>query len=193
MILDIVNYGHPALRTKGTKIGKVTAELRKLAEDMLDTMYEASGVGLAAQQVAKTIQICVIDICGATRPSRLFFSGIEVNPEDYMPMVLINPVLTLEGVLVAENEGCLSFPELGGRIPRPERVKVEALNLKGEKLTFLAEGFLARAVQHESDHLNGVLFIDRMVSTDKAKIEKEYKAIYRATRKSLEIQAKKSS
>ncbi len=163
MILEIVRYGHPALRARGRKIGKVDERIRKLAEDMLETMSDADGVGLAAQQVGAPLQLFVLDAAGfPDRPSQMWIGGREVDPEEYMPMILLNPELEKLGEVEAEIEGCLSFPGISAEVPRPARVRVRAQNLEMEGVEFEASGLLARAVQHEFDHLQGVLFIDRM-------------------------------
>lgn len=167
MILEIVQYGHPALRAKGRKIQKLDDDTFELIENMIDTMYEADGVGLAAQQVGMPLQLCVIDVEGASeRPSQMWVDGQTVDPVEYMPMVLINPEVTLSGEPETGTEGCLSFPGISADITRPERVRVKAQTPEGEELIFEAEGLLARAVQHENDHLQGVLFIDRMEPED---------------------------
>jgi peptide deformylase len=163
MILKIVKYGHPALRQKGVRIESVTAEIKKLIADMFETMYAQKGVGLAAQQVGQALQLTVIDVRGVTdRPSSLELKGKATDVVDFMPLVLINPEVTPVGKPVAGPEGCLSFPEIFADITRPDTVDVKALNEKGKPIEFRCGGLLARAVQHETDHLNGILFIDRM-------------------------------
>jgi peptide deformylase len=171
MILEIVEEGHPALRAKGRKIEQIDDSIRELAEDMLETMYDADGVGLAAQQVALPIQMCVIDVTGATdRPSTMKVGGQKVDPEEYMPMVLINPEVETFGKERSGPEGCLSFPGLRGDVIRPEFVRVKALGFEGEAIEFEAGGLLAIAVQHEHDHLHGILFIDRMTAAERKAI-----------------------
>lgn len=174
MILDIVHYGHPALRAKGRPIKEVDQRIRKLAEDMIETMEDASGVGLAAQQVGIPMQLCVIDVRDMPdRPSKMWIGGRPVDFEDFMPMVLVNPELALEGEPASEIEGCLSFPGVLGEVPRPGRVRVKARNLDWEEVEFETEGLLGRAVQHEADHLNGVLFIDRMTEETRKSLHGE--------------------
>lgn len=174
MILEIVRYGHPALRAKGRTIEKVDDEIRQLAEDMLDTMYDADGVGLAAQQVGLPLQMCVIDVTGIEdRPSVLRINGQVVDVEENMPLVLINPAVDTFGKAHTAPEGCLSFPGLRGDITRPYSVRVKAKSLDGDDLVFESEGLLARAVQHEHDHLFGILFIDRMDPKEKKAIQPE--------------------
>src|SRR6476660_3895361 len=113
MIRDIVKYGHSVLRTKGKRLEKIDDEVRALAADMLETMYEANGVGLAAQQVGRALQLTVIDVSDAeSRPSRMWVAGEEVDPKDQMPLILVNPELQLNNEIETGTEGCLSFPEI---------------------------------------------------------------------------------
>lgn len=173
MILKVVKYGHPALRKKGAKIEAITPAIKKLVADMFETMYDARGIGLAAQQIGEALQVTVIDIreASAERPSTLELDGKPADPAGIMPLVLINPQITPAGSPVAGPEGCLSFPEVFADITRPEFVDVTALNEKGEPIRFRAGGLLARAVQHETDHLNGILFIDRMDKQTKEELQ----------------------
>ncbi|MGA8659822.1 MAG: peptide deformylase [Chthoniobacterales bacterium] len=171
MIREIVIYGDPVLRTKGKRIRKANEEIRRLAADMLETLHEANGVGLAAQQVGEALQLTVIDVSEAeNRPSKMWIDGKEVDPKEHMPLTLLNPELELSRETETGPEGCLSFPEISGDIVRAVHVKVRAEGLDGEPIEFEAEGLLSRAAQHEVDHLNGVLFIDRMNSAAKASL-----------------------
>lgn len=167
MVLPIVEYGHPALRSKGRRIERIDARIHQLADDMIDTMNDANGVGLAAQQVGLPIQLCVIDVLDADEPGAMIVEGQAVPLEDYMPLVLVNPDVETSGPVESVKEGCLSFPGMQGMIPRPVDVTVKATTLEGESLEFQATGLLARAVQHEHDHLHGILFIDRMEPADR--------------------------
>jgi peptide deformylase len=176
MIRDIVIYGDPILRTKGTRVEEVDEEIRELAADMLETMHAVNGVGLAAQQVGKALQLTVIDVSDAeNRPSRMWINGEEVEVKAHMPLVLLNPELQLSKATEVGTEGCLSFPEISAEITRAAHVKVRATDLDGNRIEFEAEGLLARAAQHEADHLNGVLFIDRMNSATKAALGSKLK------------------
>ena len=178
MILEIVKYGHPALRTKGAPVKEVNADIRKLAVDMLETMVAAHGVGLAAQQVGVPIQMTVIDVSGIEdRPSTMLIGGRPVSVEEHMPLILLNPVLTLGKVKEPGNEGCLSFPEVSAEILRARGVKAKAHLLDGGTIEFEAGGLLARALQHEVDHLHGILFIDRMNSATKASLAGKLKKL----------------
>lgn len=186
MKLTIRKYGEPVLRQKGARIEKITPEIKKLVADMFDTMYEARGVGLAAQQVGHALQVTVIDVRGIKdRPSTMSIDGKEVDPEAHMPLVLINPELKFVGDPVTGPEGCLSFPEVFADITRPGEVAVVAMNDKGERITFHAGGLLAKAVQHEFDHLQGILFIDRMTAETKRELKPELEALSDATKAAL--------
>ncbi len=186
MVLPVVKYGDPVLRRKGAKIESVTPEITTFIADMFDTMKAARGVGLAAQQVGHALQITVIDVRGITdRPSKLWLDGTPADVESFMPLVLINPVITPTGPRVAGPEGCLSFPEIFGDVDRPSEVEVTALNERGETFSFRAGGLLARAVQHEVDHLNGILFIDRMNTETRQEVRSEIDELQAETKARL--------
>ena len=128
---------------------------------MFETMHANHGIGLAAQQVGHALQLTVIDVREATdRPSTLELKGEPAEVDKFMPLVLINPEIIPNGDAVTSGEGCLSFPKIYSDISRPAFVDVKALNEKGKPIEFRAGGLLSRAVQHEVDHLNGILFID---------------------------------
>jgi peptide deformylase len=186
MILPVVQYGHPVLRQKGARIEKITPAVRQLIEDMLETMHNAAGVGLAAQQVGHALQLTVIDVREAKdRPSTLELKGKPADVAGFMPLVLINPAITPVGEPVAAPEGCLSFPEIYADIMRPESVDVVGMNEKGERIEFRCGGLLARAVQHETDHLHGILFIDRMDAETKKTRKPELELLQAATKTAL--------
>lgn len=186
MILKVVKYGHPVLRKKGARIENITSEIKRLVADMFETMEEAHGVGLAAQQVGHALQLTVIDVRGATdRPSTLELDGQPADPAEIMPLVLINPEVTPVGEPIKGGEGCLSFPEIYAEISRPESVEVKALNENGQLISFRCGGLLARAVQHEVDHLNGILFIDRMDKGTKADLQPELDEMQAETKSEL--------
>jgi peptide deformylase len=187
VLLPIVNYGHPTLRQKGARIEKITPAVTKLIEDMFETMYAAVGIGLAAQQVAQALQLTVLDVRGVKdRPSTLELDDKPADVAAFMPLVLINPELKPYGDLVTGPEGCLSFPEIFEEITRPGFVEVNALDAKGKPIHFKAGGLLARAIQHETDHLNGILFIDRMSSKAKQAIKPELEALQSETKAALQ-------
>lgn len=174
MPLTVVKYGTPVLRQKGARIESITPAIKKLAADMLETTYAYRGIGLAAQQVGVALQLMVIDVRGVTdRPSSLELKGQPADLNKFMPLVLLNPEVKPAGQPVASPEGCLSFPEIYADVTRPEVVDVKALSLEGKPLEFRCGGLLARAIQHETDHLNGILFIDRMDKETKADVRDE--------------------
>jgi peptide deformylase len=171
MIREIVIYGDPILRTKGRRVTQVNDDIRQLAADMLETMQDAGVVRLATKQVGEAFQLTVIDVSHAeNRPSGMWINGEEVEPNDQMPLVLLNPELKLSRETEIGPEGCLSFPEVSADITRAARVTVQATDLEGKPVEFEAEGLLSRAAQHETDHLNGILFIDRMSSAAKVSL-----------------------
>ncbi len=191
MSLSIVKYGHPALRQKGVRIETITPDLLELIENMKAIMYAARGIGLAAQQVGKALQLAVVDVSGVTdRPSTLQWHGKPAEVADFMPVVLINPQVKPTADPVSGPEGCLSFPEIYADISRPASVDVTALNEDGRKIHFQCGGLLARAVQHEVDHLNGILFIDRMSSVTKAELKPELDELQAATKEALKKKSK---
>ncbi|MEY2564695.1 MAG: peptide deformylase [Verrucomicrobiota bacterium] len=178
MRLPIRKYGDPVLRAKGKRVSEVNERIRALADDMLETMHAANGIGLAAQQVGEALQLTVLDISQVEdRPSLLKLNGKEVDPAGEMPLVLLNPKLLLHKETDSGNEGCLSFPDINAEIDRAVSVEVEAETLNGETVRLEAAGLLARALQHEIDHLNGILFIDRMSSVAKASLSSRLKRL----------------
>jgi peptide deformylase len=186
MILEVVKYGHPALRQKGARIETVTPEIKKLAADMFETMHVNHGVGLAAQQVGLALQLTVIDVREVKdRPSWLELDGQPADVNEFMPLALTNPEIKPGGEPVAGSEGCLCFPEIYAEITRLESVVVKALNGKGEPVEFRCGGLLARVIQHEVDHLNGILFIDRMSKITKEELQPQLDALQAATKAGL--------
>jgi len=174
------------LRQKGARIDGITPTIKKLIADMLETMYAHKGIGLAAQQVGLALQLTVIDVRGVTdRPSSLELQGEPADVVQFMPLVLINPEWKPVGKPVAGPEGCLSFPELYAEITRPDVVDVKALNQEGKPIEFRCGGLLARAIQHEHDHLHGILFIDRMTKERKEEIRPQLEEIQATTKAAL--------
>lgn len=174
MILPIVRYPEAVLRAKCRPVTTITEDIRKLAADMLETMHDANGVGLAAPQVAVDVQLAVIDVSHS--PDCISFmkvNGKDVEMPKHMPIVLINPRLELGKDKEIGEEGCLSFPGLRGDIRRSAVMKVTYMNLDGETVTVETDGLLSRAFQHEIDHLNGVLFIDRLSATAKVGLKRK--------------------
>jgi peptide deformylase len=188
MILSILQYGDPILRAKGKQIEKIDDYIRELAANMIETMHAANGVGLAAQQVGEALQLTVLDVSQIEdRPSTLKLNGRDVDPTASMPLVLINPEIELGGETEVGTEGCLSFPEINGQIERAESTMARAQNLEGDKIEVVASGLLARAIQHEVDHLNGILFIDRMNSAAKAALSSRLKRLQKQTKRGKRI------
>lgn len=188
MRLSIVQYGDPVLRTKGARVEKIDGHVRELAEDMIETMHAAHGIGLAAQQIGQALQLTVLDVSQVEdRPSTMKLNGNEVDPRTSMPIVLINPEMTLCAETEIGVEGCLSFPEITGDIERPVLAIVRAEDLEGNKIEIEASGLLARAIQHEIDHLNGILFIDRMNSAAKAALASKLKRLQKQTKRGQKL------
>jgi peptide deformylase len=180
VIRPIVHYDAPVLRAKGKEVGTITPAIKKLIDDLFDTMRDAHGVGLAAQQIGEAIQIAVIDVRGVKeRPSKMWIKGQPVDPEEHMPIVLINPVLKPTKSKVTAHEGCLSFPDLTLDIARAQRVAVKTRQLDGGFFEFDAGGLLGRAVLHEVDHLHGKLFIDHLSAEDRRAIREDLDYIRR--------------
>ncbi len=156
-ILNILHYPDPRLRNKAEPVAEVTDEIRQLADDMLETMYEAPGIGLAAIQVNINKRVIVIDI----------------SEDKSDPLILINPeVIAAEGEREFE-EGCLSVPEAYEAVTRADKVRVTAVSLEGEDYTFDADGLLATCIQHEIDHLDGKLFVDYLSNLKRQRIRKK--------------------
>ncbi len=184
MIRPIVKYGDPVLRAKGQRAEPGDPQLRQLASDMLETMHQANGVGLAAQQIGEALQLTVLDVSEVEdRPSTMKLDGKLVDLAEAMPLILLNPVLTLHEEKAIGPEGCLSFPEITADIVRSEAVTARAQTLEGKEIVIEATGLLARALQHEVDHLNGILFIDRMSSAAKATLGSRLKRMQRETQR----------
>ena len=184
MPLPIVHYNHPILRKKGEKITVFDAALGRLAADMIEAMHAAAGIGLAAQQIGRAVQLCVVDL----RPTEVDFAweldGAKPPLELIMPMVLANPkIAPMRGTdeLIYE-EGCLSFPNIRGDVVRPDAITVTYQDERGVPHTLRADGLLSRCIQHEADHLNGVLFIDRMDKKARASVDDFVKSLAKETR-----------
>ncbi len=186
MPLTVLKYGTPVLRQKGVRVEAIAPAIKRLAADMLETMYAYKGVGLAAQQVGTAVQLTVVDVRGVTdRPSSLELKGKPADVAAFMPLTLINPEVKPVGGPATGPEGCLSFPEIYADITRPDVVDVKALNLEGKLIEFRCGGLLARVVQHEHDHLHGILFIDRMDRATKAELRPELERLMAETKAAL--------
>jgi peptide deformylase len=190
VILEIVIYGHPVLRQKGKRVDRVTPEIRRLAEDMIETMHAANGVGLAAQQIGRAIKLTVVDVRDTERPSEIFVNGTAQDFAAWMPMVLVNPTITHSKGEAVGTEGCLSVPDISAEIKRAARITVHAQTLDGVLIAFDCTGLLARATQHEIDHLNGILFVDRMDAATRVSLSGKLKKMQKETRSHLDIPGK---
>jgi peptide deformylase len=168
-LLKVARMGHPVLRNRAREVERAElkhSSIQKLIDDMIDTMHEYHGVGLAAPQVHEGLRIFVAAITPANEE--------PLSPGDE-PLVVINPVVTAVGSETAEDwEGCLSIPDIRGRVPRARSIKVTALDRSGGKLDFATHDFPARVIQHETDHLDGVLFFDRMRTFQSLSFLEEY-------------------
>jgi peptide deformylase len=162
-ILDILEFPDVRLRTKAKPVAAVDRRIRKLIDDMLETMYAAPGIGLAASQVDVHERLIVIDIS---------------DTKD-QPLVMINPLLQTEGEVVLTDEGCLSVPGFYEPVERRERVTVTALDRDGQPFELKAEGLLAICIQHEHDHLQGKLFVDYLSSLKRTLIRKKLEKQHR--------------
>lgn len=171
MILPIVLYGDPVLRKKCSPVTEITEELRTFAKDMLETMHDAHGVGLAAPQVARALQMAVIELPpqNPEKPNTTFvkLDGVEISPDKLGAVVFFNPKLELHKEKADGEEGCLSIPGLRYDVRRSATSTVTYLGLDGTTHTIESNGLLSRAFQHEIDHLNGILFTDRLSAAAK--------------------------
>jgi peptide deformylase len=160
-IRPLVTLPDPRLRLKSVPVDKIDAEVRRLSEDMLDTMYDAPGVGLAAIQIGEPRRIVTIDTAK--------------KDEERRPVVLVNPqIVWASEEKSAYEEGCLSIPEYYEEVERPARVTFRYTDLDGKTIEVEAEGLLATVVQHEIDHLNGVLFIDHLSKLKRDRVVKKF-------------------
>jgi len=179
MVLPIVIYGDPVLRVDCPPVSEITEEIRTLARDMTETMRDADGVGLAAPQVGVALQLAVIDVAHAPELQTYFrVDGQEAVLSEWMPLVFINPEITPGRAREESTEGCLSFPGLRYQIKRPAQVSARLHLLDGRTITVETDGLLARALQHETDHLHGRLFIDRISAADKLTLKRRLREMY---------------
>jgi peptide deformylase len=189
MLLPICKFGTPVLRQKGEPVTTFDPALSELAANMLETMRAAHGIGLAAQQVGKALQFFVIDLTGKPGSPPEFsatLDGKSVLPDLLMPLAAANPeVEILPDDEWLYEEGCLSFPGLTGDVARCEKVRLRYHDLKGERHEIVCDGLFARCIQHEFDHCQGVLFIDRMEKPDLMKIQTKVKQLKRETQARL--------
>lgn len=189
---EILTYPNPVLREVSAPVTEFGPELRKLAEDMLETMYDANGIGLAAIQVGEPIQMLVID----TRPrdpenSRYEDEDMtELESKVKQPLILINPEIVNGKGKTTFDEGCLSLPSFFETVERFESVEIRARDLDGKEFKFTVDGLLAIVVQHEMDHLKGTLFIDHISFTKSNKIKNQIKKSGYPTKEEMEAERK---
>ncbi len=157
--MEIVQYPHPTLRYKSKPITRVNRELKAIVREMFELMYAAKGIGLAANQVDLPLQIFIINTKG--------------DPELGEELVFVNPVLSAPKGSHESEEGCLSIVGVNALVARPEQIHVSAYDLSGNEISMTVDGLLAKAIQHETDHLEGVLFIDRISESSKRQLEGE--------------------
>jgi peptide deformylase len=178
MILDIVQYGHPVLRQRCKAVARIDEELLDLVANMLETMVAANGVGLAAPQVGVPIRLAVVDV--SHDPECVSYLKVNGEPADLvalMPLVFINPQLEFGEERETGVEGCLSIQGIRAEVRRPASVTATLPQLDGSVLVVETDGLLARALQHEIDHLNGVLFIDRLPPVRKVALRSRLKLL----------------
>ncbi len=173
MIYPVVTYGKECLRKTAVPVVDIDDDIRALAADMLETMYAANGVGLAAEQVGRTESICVIDIPPDAEKEECRAATAAAG----MPLVLINPQIIVAEGEQRDEEGCLSFPQIGVQVVRAHRVTAVFTTLDGTRRTITVCGLLARAIQHEMDHLSGVLLVDRMNAVQKLAVAGKLKRL----------------
>jgi len=184
MPLEIVHYNSPGLRKKGEKVTAFDAELSAFASAMVEAMHENHGIGLAAQQVGRALQLFVMDLRQSEAEFTWKLDGKPTPLDLIMPMIVVNPKVTVpkKRATHSAEEGCLSFPEIRGEVERPVAVVLHYQDEHGAPHVLECDGLLARCVQHELDHVQGVLFIDRMEAAVRATIDEEVKALAKRTK-----------
>ena len=182
--MNVKKYGNPVLREMCEPINEVTADIRKLADQMVETMYDENGIGLAAPQVGVNLRMFTIDVNFEENP--VYNTPGEALLCPQMPLALINPEITATyGDSVEFMEGCLSVPEINATVYRPDRIQLKAQILDGDMIDLECGGLLSRCVQHEIDHLDGVLFTDRAEEEDLKKVAAKLKKLENKTKKKL--------
>ena len=182
MTFDIAEFGMSVLQEKGAYIKDFDVHLKQFAEEMLETMYSNNGIGLAAPQVGKSLMICVIDVRSNQDETshRYIYDGRKVPVEFMMPLIMINPELKLiADVQICFEEGCLSLPEHYAEVVRPDEVRVTYLDRDGKAQELHAAGILSTCIQHELDHLEGILFVDHISSMRRNMILRKLKKLKR--------------
>ena len=184
--LPLRYYGDPVLRRKARPVAAVTREVRKLADRMIATMYAKCGVGLAAPQVGKSVRLIIVDTENHDAPPAPDASPGELLLGPRMPLPLINPeILAFSDQVATVSEGCLSVPKINADVTRPIAVLLRAATLEGETIEIYCTGLLARCLQHEIDHLDGILFPNRLSKDEHARIADNLDALEKRTRKAL--------
>lgn len=167
MVHPVVKFGNEVLRQKAIPVAEVNESVRQLVQDMLESMYASKGVGLAAEQIGRTESVCVIDVPHEAEKEECRAENASVP----MPLVLINPEIVASEGKQRNEEGCLSFPDISAPITRADKVTVTFMDLAGKRQTATARGLLSRAIQHEADHLNGILLVDKMSPMQKLSVK----------------------
>ncbi len=187
-ILEILTYPNPQLREVSKPVTEFNADLKKLVEDMLETMYDANGIGLAAAQVGELKRLLVIDTRPRDEKSRRYAYDelTELEKKIDQPLVLINPEIISGDGKTTFDEGCLSVPSFFETVERFEKIKVKACDVNGKEFQFEIDGLLAICIQHEMDHLEGTLFIDHISFTKSNKIKNQIKKNGYPTKEELE-------
>jgi len=171
-ILPVCTWGHPVLKTRAKEVTEITDDIRCLVRDMFETMQSQNGVGLAANQVGETKRIFVVEI------------PAKVGPP--IRHTLLNPVISFKSkAKETQDEGCLSFPGIFGPVERADEVEIQGMNLAGQQITLRATGLLSRAFQHELDHLDGIVFIERMRMVYRVRLNKQLRELARKTKTAL--------
>lgn len=183
-MLPIVRYNQPILRQKGAKVTVFDDALASLSRQMIETMKQSEGIGLAAQQIGRAIQLCVIDLRAGDWDYEWLLDGARPPRDIFMPFAMVNPRVTPRPgtTETVYEEGCLSFPEIRGDVARPDWIAVDYQDVFGVSHVLACNGLLSRCIQHEVDHLNGTLFIDRMEKKVRAKIDRLIKELAKKTK-----------
>ena len=184
MSLRIVHYNEAVLRAKGEKVIAFDAPLAALAAAMIETMHDAAGIGLAAQQVGRALQLCVVDLRESDADFAWQFDGARLPLDLFMPLVLANPqIAVVRGTVeTVYEEGCLSFPKIRGDVVRPDAITVKFQDERGVPHVLSCDGLFSRCIQHEADHLNGVLFIERMDKKTRTTLDEAVKTLAKETK-----------
>lgn len=194
MILRVTQFGEPVLKEAGAPIENFDDNLRQLAADMIETMYDEEGIGLAAQQVGHAVQLFVMDVNVVKNNPNFHYAldGKKPPLDVIMPMAVANAKIELNpSETELYEEGCLSFPGIRGVVERPVALRMQYQDLNGEPHTIECDGIMARVIQHEFDHTQGILFIDRMSTQVVLPLHSKLKRLKRSTRDFLKSQPKR--